>query len=136
MTAVYDRQRMELVSGVEPWSYGDGYAEGWAAGHAEGRRVGFAEGYRVGFDAGAEVGGTRVLLGVEAALAPVCPGQVLDLLAGVPHMAGWADYRARAAWSDEPCEASCGRCSRCIRAAAVPNNRRRYGRPDFPGRST
>jgi len=34
---------------------------------------------------------------------------------------------------DEPCQSSCGRCSRCTRAAAVERNMKRYGQRDYPG---
>jgi hypothetical protein len=35
--------------------------------------------------------------------------------------------------SNDPCRTSCGRCSQCVRAAAVLSNQARYGTPDFPG---
>lgn len=111
------------------WSYGEGYT----AGQAAGRRDGWAEGYRAGFGSGAEVAGTRLLLGIEHALRRVAPGRALDLFAGLPDVAGYLDYRRRTAWSDDPCPARCGRCSSCIRAAAVAGNLARHGRPDFPG---
>lgn len=112
------------------WAYG----EGWTAGLAAGRRDGWASGYRAGFDSGAEVAGTRLLLGIEHALRRVAPGRALDVLAGLPDVAGYLDYRRRTAFTNDPCRSRCGRCSSCIRATAVAGNLARYGQPDFPGR--
>lgn len=107
------------------WSYGEGYTAGLAAG----RRDGWVEGYRAGFDSGAEVAGTGLLLGIEHALGERLP----NVLAGLPYVAGYLDYRRRTAFTNDPCSVRCGRCSRCIRAAAVAGNLASYGQPDFPG---
>ena len=113
----------------ERWAYG----EGWTAGLQDGRRQGFEEGYTEGFDAGAEIGAARLLLGLERALNDRLPGVLDELLPALPDAAGYADYRRRTAWSDEPCAYGCGCCARCVRATAVRSNRARYGDRDFPG---
>lgn len=47
------------------------------------------------------------------------------------------DLRAvREARIDTPCPARCEHCSRCARAAAVAENLRRYGVPDYPDAQT
>lgn len=114
----------------ERWAYG----EGWSAGLVDGRRRGFEEGYAAGFDAGAEVGAARLLLGLERALNDRLPGVLEELLPALPDAAGYADFRRRTAWSDEPCAYGCSSCARCVRAVAVATNQARYGMADFPGR--
>jgi hypothetical protein len=116
----------DLLAAYERWSYG----EGWTDGLADGRRQGFDDGFRAGFDAGAEVGAVRVLLALENVLQDQLP----DLLPELPHTGEYDAYRKRTAPTDSPCDAAaCGRCSRCIRAAAVAHNLRRSGHPDFRG---
>ena len=117
--------RADLLDAYERWSYG----EGWTDGLATGDRRGFDEGFRAGFEAGAEVGAVRILLALEHVLQ----GQLPDLLPELPHAAEYESYRTRTAPTDSPCNATCGRCSRCIRAAAVARNLRTLGHPDFRG---
>ena len=112
-----------LLGAYERWSYG----EGWTDGLADGRRQGFDDGFRAGFEAGAEVGAVRVVLALEHVLQDQLP----DLLPELPHAGEYDSYRKRTAPSDSPCDAACGRCSRCIRAAAVAHNLRRSGHTDF-----
>jgi hypothetical protein len=115
----------DVLDAYERWSYG----EGWTDGLADGRRQGFDDGFRAGFDAGAEVGAVRVLLALEKVLQDQLP----DLLPELPHAGEYDAYRRRTAPTDSPCDAACGRCSRCFRAAAVAHNLRRSGHPDFCG---
>ena len=115
----------DILDAYERWSYG----EGWTDGLADGRRQGFDDGYRAGFDAGAEVGAVRVLLALEHVLQDGLP----DLLPELPHSAEYDSHRKRTAPSDCPCDAACGHCSRCIRAAAVAGNQKRFGHPGLPG---
>jgi hypothetical protein len=115
----------DVLDAYERWSYG----EGWTDGLADGRRQGFDDGYRAGFDAGAEVGAVRVLLALERVLQDGLP----DLLPELPHPAEYDSHRKRTAPSDRPCEAACGHCSRCIRAAAVAANLKNFGHSDLPG---
>ena len=115
----------EILDAYERWSYG----EGWTDGLADGRRQGFDDGYRAGFDAGAEVGAVRVLLALEHVLQDGLP----DLLPELPHSDEYDSHRMRTAPSDSPCDAACGHCSRCIRAAAAAANMTRFGHPDLPG---
>jgi Essential protein Yae1, N terminal len=115
----------DVLDAYERWSYG----EGWTDGLAHGRRQGFDDGYRAGFDAGAEVGAVRVLLALEHVLQDGLP----DLLPELPHSAEYGAHRKRTAPSDSPCDAACGHCSRCIRAAAVAANLKRFGHPHLPG---
>ena len=51
----------------------------------------------------------------------------------MPHVVAWLDHRNRTAETDDGCAAGCGRCSRCVRAAAVTDNVDAYGQADFPG---
>jgi hypothetical protein len=115
----------DILEAYERWSYG----EGWTDGVADGRRQGFDGGYRAGFDTGAEVGAVRVLLALEHVLQDGLP----DLLPELPHSAEYDTHRQRTAPSDSPCDAVCGHCSRCIRAAAVAANLKKVGHPDFSG---
>lgn len=114
------------IEAYERWAYG----VGWTAGPAEGHRLGFDEGYPAGFDAGADVGGARMLLAVEAALG----GRLPDLLPDLPHAAGYQDYRRRTAPTDKSCGTGCGRCSQCVRAAAVADSSARVRPARFSGR--
>ena len=117
----------------ERWAYG----EGWSAGLLEGRRHGYEEGYGAGFDAGAEIGAARVLLGIEHALGSHSVGSLPGLLPELAHVGGgYLGHRGRTASSNEPCPYGCRACARCIRAAAVAENMRRYGSADYPGTGT
>jgi hypothetical protein len=84
-------------------------------GRAEGERVGYLRGKREEHD------------GWVAAL-----GHASDVMRS-PRFAELDAIRAESITT--PCSTlSCaGRCSRCIRAAAVARNRARYGQPDYPG---
>ena len=125
MTPVADPIAHDFDAAFDRWSYGEGYT----AGRNDGVRVGFADGYRAGFDAGVEVGAARLLLAVEHGLS----GQLPTLLPALPHAGHYQTYRQRTRPSNEPCEANCGSCSRCIRAAAVRRNLARFGQGDYPG---
>jgi bacterioferritin-associated ferredoxin len=64
----------------------------------------------------------------------------VDPASGVPAYRQIADNRLRSRITagvtrptDEPCGFSCGRCSRCVRAAASAVNLARYGQVDIPG---
>ncbi len=95
-------------------------AELWESALRASFQLGYDSGYQRGVRAGRDeeaTAWTAIVTGYSAAL----DGPTRDELARVRKP------------SNEPCPTGCGRCSRCIHAAAVTSNRASYGRPDFPG---
>ncbi|MGH8794445.1 MAG: hypothetical protein ACRDXX_17565 [Stackebrandtia sp.] len=94
-------------------------------------RATFENGYRLGYATGYDVGRCHGEAESDAQWSWAIAG--IQRLADRP---GRAELeRQRSELITGPCGApSCGgRCSRCVRAAAVANNRRRFGSDDFPG---
>jgi hypothetical protein len=87
----------------------------------------WADGYAAGYAAGREVG-------YEAAEWEMWRGKAA-WLAGAKVGLGpcKAELDRRRALDDSPCQRTCGACSRCVRAAAIVQNARRYGQLDYPG---
>jgi hypothetical protein len=81
-------------------------------------------GYGAGHDAGWHAGADWYAQRVEEWLG--LPRQVLK---SPTH----AELEKRRQPSNDPCSIKCGRCSRCIRAAAAARNLAKHGSPDYPG---
>ncbi|MEV0149078.1 MULTISPECIES: hypothetical protein [unclassified Nonomuraea] len=79
----------------------------------------YAAGYRDGHDSGWDIGYGHAHH--EMATAWKVVAEKVRAMAGHRTPAEHADMDASAA-RGEPCPAACGRCSRCIRAAAVARN--------------
>jgi len=107
------------------------FAEAWVEWdfHA-GRRVGWEAGYRAGFDVGVQIGGAGLLLAIEHALPD---GVLLDLLPNMPYAGEYRRLQQLRRLDRNPCRRGCGRCPRCVYAAAVVRNLARHGTLDYPG---
>jgi hypothetical protein len=96
-----------------------GIDELWRLAEQSGWAKGWPDGYAAGFGVGVDVGAARVLI----------HGPMPD------HSPQYKAWRRRLE-APPVCARRCGRCSACIRIAAVSRNRTAYGADDFPSRVT
>jgi hypothetical protein len=88
----------------------------WRLAERSGWVQGWPAGYAYGFGVGVDVGAARILI----------HGAVPDLS---PQYKAWR----RRLDAEPECARRCGRCSACVRQAAVARNRAAYGSDDYPG---